>query len=358
MHTPASSPQKYTELGDRVRSSLCRGGFASFTTTCITGVVWHPVVTVMVRQQFAGAVDGATQYRGVVDAFRSIYREGTRAFYRGLGPRLCQSPLAAVQWTTYEMFKDVVSRKNASLIDGIKYAALFCGSRALVTTIKCPFEVIKERMQVAGSLQQLQAKSGQVGQINITQHQSSFQHLRTIIAQDGYRGLFHGLTANIMRDLPVACLMMSGNDFYTHLLTTGTPIGFWTDYFRNDRKNLAAGKQRSRLTSFTAGALSGLTATLLTQPLDVAKTVIQTQSMSRLLPGSPPPKYHGLFHCLKLIRQERGIKFWYTGVTARGLHIMLGGSVYLTIYRELQGWFTKKFPDFLKPQSCPVKKNM
>lgn len=296
-----------------------------------------------------GAVDGAKQYKGIVDAVQSIGREGIRAFYRGLGPRLCQSPLAAVQWTTYEMFKDVVSRRNSSMTDRIKYAALFCGSRTLVTTVKCPFEVIKERMQVAGSIRHLQGSSQPMI------HQSSFQHLRMIIAQDGYRGLFHGLTANIMRDLPVAMLMMSGNDFYTHLLQTGSPTGFWTHYFHNDRKDLLAGKTKSPYLSMAAGALSGLTATILTQPLDVAKTVIQTQSMSRLLPGSPPPKYNGLFHCLHLIRKERGIKFWYTGVTARGLHIMLGGSVYLTIYRELQGWFTQAFPEFLKPSACPKR---
>lgn len=295
--------------------------------------------------QLTGAVDGAKQYNGLVDAFRSIGREGLRSFYRGLGPRLCQSPLAAVQWTTYEMFKDVVSRRSSSMADRAKYAALFCGSRALVTTIKCPFEVVKERMQVAGSLRHLQSP-----------HQSSFQHIRTILAQDGPRGLFHGLTTNIMRDLPVAILMMSGNDFYTHLIQNGSPVGFWTHYFHNDRKDLLAGRRRSPLISMAAGALSGLTATLLTQPLDVAKTVIQTQSMSRLLPGSPPPKYHGLFHCLSVIRRERGIKFWYTGVTARGLHIMLGGSVYLTVYRHLQGWFTQAFPDFLKPSACPAKR--
>ncbi len=320
--TEATSQQP--TLLSRGATALSKGGLASFTTTMITGAIWHPVVTVMVRQQFAGAVDSAKQYRGVTDAVKSIYSEGVRAFYRGLGPRLCQSPLAAIQWTTYEMFRDVAAHKNASALDGAKYAALFAGSRALVTFIKCPFEVVKERMQVEASLE------------GVPRSRTSFAALRTLVASDGVRGLWQGLWANLARDLPVVCLMMSGNDFYTHLLTTGSPAGFGKKYFANDREMRQRGGAHASHISILAGALSGATTTVLTQPIDVAKTIIQTQSMSRLLPGSPAPKYKGLVDCLARVAKERGVRFLFTGMATRGAHIMLGGSVYLPIYRALQ----------------------
>uniref|UniRef100_A0A0A9W264 Solute carrier family 25 member 45 n=1 Tax=Lygus hesperus TaxID=30085 RepID=A0A0A9W264_LYGHE len=157
-----------------------------------------------------------------------------------------------------------------------------------------------------------------------------------------------------MRDIPMACLMMSGNDFYTHVLHTGTPIGF-TKYFAEERNNIRRGKCHPHSISAAAGALSGLTATLLTQPLDVAKTVIQTQSLSRLLPGSPPPKYHGLLHCMQILTHERGIRFLYTGTVTRAIHVTLGGAVYLMIYRHIQHFFVKKFPSFLLPPTCPLR---
>jgi len=323
---PASKTQP--TLMERGKTAITKGGMASFVTTMITGAIWHPVVTVMVRQQFSGAVVGAKQYRNVSDAVRGIYGEGVRAFYRGLGPRLMQSPLAAVQWTTYEMFRDVAAHKNASTLDAAKYAALFAGSRALVTFVKCPFEVVKERMQVEGSLQ------------GVPRSRSSFDALRTLVSRDGVGGLWQGLWANLARDLPVVCLMMSGNDFYTHLLTTGSVAGFGTAYFARDQAMRKEGRSHSAHVSMLAGALSGATTTVLTQPLDVAKTIIQTQSMSRLLPGAPAPKYRGVLHALSAIRAERGMRFWFTGMTTRGAHIMLGGSVYLPIYRLLQRQLT------------------
>jgi hypothetical protein len=235
-----------------------------------------------------------------------------------------QSPLAAIQWTTYEMFRDVVSHRKNSNWDAAKYAALFVASRTLVTTAKCPFEVVKERMQVEGSLK------------GMPKRQSAWKNMRLLVSLDGYRGLFNGLSVNIMRDIPVALLMMSGNDFYTHLIASGTPVGFWDRYFREDRNMRAKGQVRSPWKDMLAGALSGLTASLLTQPIDVAKTIIQTQSMSRLLPDSPKPKYRGLWDVLMQTRRQHGVKFWFTGFTARAAHISLGGSVYLMLYRRLQ----------------------
>jgi hypothetical protein len=332
----APTAPKQTTLLERGQNALSKGGMASFATTMITGTIWHPVVTVMVRQQFAGAVDSAKQYSGVVDAFRSISKEGVRAFYRGLGPRLCQSPLAAVQWTTYEMFRDVVAHKNASTLDAAKYALLFAGSRGLVTFIKCPFEIVKERMQVEASL------------TGVARSRSSFDAVRTLVSRDGVKGLWQGLWANLARDLPVVCLMMSGNDFYTHLLTSGSLGGFWDSYFAKDKAMRQKGQSHPAHISLLAGALSGATTTLLTQPIDVAKTIIQTQSMSRLLPGAPAPKYRGVIDVLATIRRERGLRFWFTGMTTRGAHIMLGGSVYLAVYRALQ----KQLATFGKPAAA------
>ncbi|KDO34327.1 hypothetical protein SPRG_01462 [Saprolegnia parasitica CBS 223.65] len=51
------------------------------------------------------------QYRGLLDAMLQIYKqEGVKAFFRGVGPRVCvHAPSVAVSWTTFEVLKNVIA---------------------------------------------------------------------------------------------------------------------------------------------------------------------------------------------------------------------------------------------------------
>ncbi len=95
------------------------------------------------------AVKGAQEFKGMADVSRTILREGWNSFYRGIGLRLLQAPLAAIQVGSYGMFRSELARTEKFTVDTIKPLAYFIGSRVLVTTLKSPVEIVKERMQVS-----------------------------------------------------------------------------------------------------------------------------------------------------------------------------------------------------------------
>jgi len=85
------------------------GGFAAAGACC----VMIPVDTIKTRIVMGGGPDlrglGRT-YGGIVDCFRTVYREeGLRAFYRALPPRLCcVVPMIGIQFSVYELMKRIL----------------------------------------------------------------------------------------------------------------------------------------------------------------------------------------------------------------------------------------------------------
>jgi hypothetical protein len=83
---------------------------------------------------------------------------------------------------------------------------------------------------------------------------------RTIVRQEGFSALFYGYKATIFRDLPFSALQFA---FYEQAQT-------WARQWKNSRE---IGLPLELLTGASAGGLAGV----ITCPLDVVKTRIQTQ---------------------------------------------------------------------------------
>lgn len=47
-----NTPPHLLPPSERLRKALCSAGFASIVTTMITGAIWQPIMTILVRQQF------------------------------------------------------------------------------------------------------------------------------------------------------------------------------------------------------------------------------------------------------------------------------------------------------------------
>lgn len=353
----ANKPSHELTPAQRLRKALCSAGFASIITTMITGGLWQPIMTILVRQQFLASLKATptapTPAAGTTAATppptaqlsqaasnsffnvgKNIAQEGKRIFFRGLTPRLMQSPLACVQWTAYEVFRDTLANRNESDLARFKYWLVFVMSRVLVTLVKCPFEVLKERMQVQGIVPNFH---------QLDKHSTTWQHFRYITQNEGFTALFRALPINICRDIPIAVLMMTGNDFFTHLYTNGSPAGFFDKYFTREKQARQAGSKPPSHISFLAGASAGLVATLVTQPIDVAKTIIQTQGLHLAAQQSAgnaladmPRRYTGLYDVLSTLKREKGVKAWFAGTPLRAAHLMVGGAIYLPLYRFVQ----------------------
>ena len=122
------------------------------------------------------------------------------------------------------------------------------------SVIYVPSEVLKTRLQLQGRYNNPHTTSG-------FNYRSTWDATRTITRTEGLPALFHGYKATLARDLPFSALQFA---FYEQERT-------WAkQYARSDN----IGMRLEVLTATTAGGLAGI----ITCPLDVVKTRIQTAS--------------------------------------------------------------------------------
>lgn len=116
-----------------------------------------------------------------------------------------------------------------------------------------PSEVLKTRLQLQGRYNNPYFKSGY-------NYRGTSHAARTIVRQEGFSALFHGYKATIFRDLPFSALQFT---FYEQAQK-------WARRWKQSRE---IGLPLELLTGAAAGGLAGV----ITCPLDVVKTRIQTQ---------------------------------------------------------------------------------
>jgi hypothetical protein len=218
-----------------------------------------------------------------------------------------------------------------------------------------PSEVLKTRLQLQGRYNNPFFKSGY-------NYKSTAHAARTIIRQEGFSALFYGYKATILRDLPFSALQFA---FYEQGQT-------WA---REWKKSRDIGLPLELLTGAAAGGLSGV----ITCPLDVVKTRIQTQvnpsarsnlkqtsgatesgqgkartttaSLKQQIrkistsspsthtprPGSINLDTSSLFKGLKLIYKTEGIGGWFRGVGPRFVWTSVQSGCMLVLYQSIKG---------------------
>lgn len=117
-----------------------------------------------------------------------------------------------------------------------------------------PSEVLKTRLQLQGRHNNPFFNSGY-------NYRSTFDAMRTIVRQEGVSALFYGYKATIFRDLPFSALQFA---FYEQERV-------WAKQWVGSR-DIGLGLEIA--TAASAGGLAGV----MTCPLDVVKTRVQTQS--------------------------------------------------------------------------------
>jgi hypothetical protein len=122
------------------------------------------------------------------------------------------------------------------------------------SVVYVPSEVLKTRLQLQGRHHNPYFHSGY-------NYRGTLDAARTIVRYEGVPALFHGYKATLYRDLPFSALQFM---FYEQGLS-------WARQWKRRRKEI--GWQLELLTGAVAGGLAGL----ITTPLDVVKTRLQTQ---------------------------------------------------------------------------------
>lgn len=179
-----------------------------------TGTATNPIWVVKTRLQLtaserrhpsiASTNQGATAgpSRALGGSFRMITQifreEGIKGFYKGLSASYLGVTEGTIQWVLYERLKQLSTNP-----DGRGGMAEWCGMLGSAGTAKCvaslityPHEVIRTRLR-------------QPSVNGVMKYTGLWQTLRTVIAEEGARSLYGGLSAHLMRVVPNAAVMYS-----------------------------------------------------------------------------------------------------------------------------------------------------
>ncbi|KAI0652898.1 mitochondrial carrier [Cubamyces menziesii] len=166
-----------------------------------TGTVTNPIWVVKTRLQLdahrpSEAHGARSFFGGSLGTIKQIFREeGIRGFYKGLSASYLGVTEVTIQWTLYEQFKRL-SEGRGGVQEWIGMVGGAGMSKCVATLITYPHEVIRTRLRQP-------LVDGKVKYTGLV------QTLRLIVAEEGVRSLYGGLSAHLMRVIPNAAVMYS-----------------------------------------------------------------------------------------------------------------------------------------------------
>lgn len=217
------------------RSAALNGAVAGL----VSSMILQPLEVLKVNLILLPNQMKAVKSRGLFSSFKEaslvIYRtEGTAGFFRGLTPAVIRSVTASSLFFYFlEKIKNSVKTKieNRKLVDFFSSAT----ARTLSSVLSNPFTLMKTRAGMVGS----------------DKYSNVWRNFKLIYKGEGLGGFFKGSMAMVARDFPF------GGVFY---LTYNASNKFLLKYSENPFVYL------------TSGMVAGITATVMTQPLEIVKS--------------------------------------------------------------------------------------
>ncbi|KAJ2688193.1 mitochondrial aspartate-glutamate transporter agc1 [Coemansia spiralis] len=262
---------------------------------------------VKTRLQNQKPVNGRLPYAGGVDCFRQIVRqEGVRGLYRGLVPNLAGvTPEKAIKLAVNDIMRGVLSERLGTTPDRlpVAYGALAGATAGLCQFVATnPMEIVKIHMQVAtagGSTVPVTALG--------------------IARQLGFRGLYRGTAATLLRDVPFSLLFFP-------LQALLAQKAQWA---------LNGSREKPSTLCVLAGStVAGMVAAASVTPADVIKTRLQSSAQ-------PTPAYSGVVDCAKRIMSTEGPRAFFKGTVPRCLTMAPLFGIALMMYdmqQKILGW--------------------
>ncbi|KAJ9661469.1 hypothetical protein H2201_006500 [Coniosporium apollinis] len=356
--------------------AMLAGGLGGLTGD----MLMHSMDTVKTRQQ--GDPHMPPKYRSMGSTYYTIWRqEGIRkGLYGGVKPAFLGSFTGTVTFFgTYEWSKRLMIDNGVT--PSIAYLTAGFIADLAASPLYVPSEVLKTRLQLQGRHNNPYFHSGY-------NYRGTLHAARTIYRTEGLSALFHGYKATLWRDLPFSALQFA---FY--------------EQEQKAAKAWVGSKDIGLPLEILTGATAGMMAGVLTCPLDVVKTRIQTQhnptsppvpfapeavkkvpsgtyqptppapispalaqkhrsptTMPPQRPGKPPPsrpistsgastslKQHSAARLdassvvagLKEIYRTEGLPGWFRGVGPRAVWTSVQSGTMLVLYQALLRWFEK-----------------
>ncbi|XP_064878270.1 mitochondrial glutamate carrier 1-like isoform X1 [Oncorhynchus nerka] len=276
-------------------AKLINGGIAGLIgVSCV-----FPIDLAKTRLQ--NQQNGSRLYTSMSDCLiKTIRSEGYFGMYRGSAVNLTLvTPEKAIKLAANDFFRQYLS-KDGQKLTLVKEMLAGCGAGTCQVIVTTPMEMLKIQLQDAGRIEaqrKLMPETVVPGTVP-TKSPTAMQLTRELLKEKGIAGLYKGLGATLLRDVPFSIIYFP---LFANL---------------NDLGKRGAEGPAPFYVSFLAGCLAGSTAAVAVNPVDVIKTRIQ--SMNR---GSTEEAYSGVTDCISKIMKNEGPSAFLKGAYCRALVI-------------------------------------
>ncbi|XP_061543195.1 solute carrier family 25 member 55a isoform X2 [Phycodurus eques] len=250
---------------------------------------------------------------------KTVRSEGYFGMYRGAAVNLTLvTPEKAIKLAANDFFRHHFA-KNGQGLTVFKEMLAGCGAGMCQVIVTTPMEMLKIQLQDAGRLAAQQQKpvmaspsklvatntllsrsynSGTVSAMMAPRPVSATQIAKELLRTQGIQGLYKGLGATLMRDVPFSVVYFP---LFANLNRHGQP---------------SADQSSPFYWAFLSGCAAGSAAAVAVNPCDVVKTRLQS-----LNKGSAEETYSGVVDCVSKILRKEGPSAFLKGAGCRALVI-------------------------------------
>jgi solute carrier family 25 iron transporter 28/37 len=226
-------------------------------------------------------------------------------------------PAHVALFTVYEAMKEKLQSKDDGSLAS-HYAAL-CGIAATAAhdCILTPMDVIKQRLQLGC-------------------YQGAIDCAKSVVRTEGLGALFRSYPTTLAINAPYGAVLVAANEKLKTWLVSPA--------LKED-----VPKEALLPRFFLSAGMAAACASVLTHPLDVVKTRLQTQDCfckeppvscpRRLATAAPvkrPPKYTDFFASVRLIHAEEGLRGFYRGLIPRAALSIPGAAMCWGTYESVK----------------------
>jgi len=305
-------------MGDDVYEALPEGTTVGVTLVAgaMAGIMEHcvmfPVDCVKTRMQSLAceAQKYKLQNQGIFTNLATIMKEegrfrpvqGVQAMALGAGPA------HAMYFACYEKLKTVLisQTKYSRLPDSVSYGVAGSFATLFHDAIMCPSEVVKQRMQMCCS-----------------PYSSCMDCARTVLKHEGLPAFYRSYGTQLTMNIPFQA---------THFIV----------YEAMQRLTNKKGEYNPA-SHIVSGAMAGATAAIVTMPLDVCKTLLNTQEAG-VLKILDTGKVTGMLTAAKTVYKIAGVSGYFQGVRARVLYQMPATAIAWSVYEFFKHFLSQKKP--------------
>ncbi|XP_068614965.1 mitoferrin-2-like [Brachionichthys hirsutus] len=257
--------------------------------------------------------DPAARYRNVMDALcRIVATEGAWRPMRGLNATAVGAgPAHALYFACYEKLKKTLSDAihpgaNSHLANG----TAGCVATLLHDAVMNPAEVVKQRLQMYNS-----------------PYRGVLDCVHAVCRKEGLAAFYRSYTTQLTMNIPFQALHFMTYEYLQELLNPH--------------------RQYNPSSHMVSGALAGAIAAAATTPLDVCKTLLNTQepltggSLSSGKGQGAHRHTSGLAHAFRTVYRLGGLRGFFRGVQARVIYQMPSTAISWSVYEFFKCGLTK-----------------